>query len=100
MLLYRTADGPVVAEAGEARRVPIDDWDVLVNHHDLSSVLSSALTRGEPARLPELPLAPIERQELWAAGVTYERSRSARMEESEKTGGADFYDRVYVAERP
>jgi 2-dehydro-3-deoxy-D-arabinonate dehydratase len=45
-------------------------------------------------------LAPIGSQEVWAAGVTYYRSRSARMEESKSAGGGDFYDRVYSAERP
>ena len=45
-------------------------------------------------------LAPIGSQEVWAAGVTYYRSRTARMEESEVSGGATFYDKVYVAERP
>ena len=45
-------------------------------------------------------LAPIGRQEVWAAGVTYLRSRDARMEESKESGGATFYDKVYVAERP
>ena len=39
-------------------------------------------------------------QEVWAAGVTYYRSRSARIEESKDAGGGDFYDRVYAAERP
>jgi 2-dehydro-3-deoxy-D-arabinonate dehydratase len=43
-------------------------------------------------------LAPVDSQEVWASGVTYERSKVARMEESE--GGGDFYDRVYDAERP
>jgi 2-dehydro-3-deoxy-D-arabinonate dehydratase len=43
-------------------------------------------------------LAPLDRQEVWAAGVTYLRSKVARMEESE--GGGSFYDRVYDAERP
>ena len=43
-------------------------------------------------------LAPVDAQEVWAAGVTYERSKVARMEESES--GGDFYDRVYEAERP
>jgi 2-dehydro-3-deoxy-D-arabinonate dehydratase len=43
-------------------------------------------------------LAPIDRQEVWAAGVTYIRSRQARMDESESA--ARFYDRVYAAERP
>jgi 2-dehydro-3-deoxy-D-arabinonate dehydratase len=44
-------------------------------------------------------LAPVDgRTEVWAAGVTYERSRAARMTESEHA--ADVYDRVYAAERP
>ena len=45
-------------------------------------------------------LAPIGSQEVWAAGVTYFRSRSARIEESKSAGGGDFYDRVYHAHRP
>jgi len=54
--------------------------------------------------LPRIPLdkvkilAPVERQEVWAAGVTYLRSKTARMEESEFSANA--YDRVYAAERP
>jgi 2-dehydro-3-deoxy-D-arabinonate dehydratase len=44
--------------------------------------------------------APIVEQEVWAAGVTYFRSRGARMEESKEAGGGNFYDRVYSAERP
>lgn len=43
-------------------------------------------------------LAPVERQEVWAAGVTYLRSKAARMEESQFSANA--YDRVYSAERP
>ena len=43
-------------------------------------------------------LAPLAPEEIWAAGVTYERSRSARVEESESA--ADVYDLVYEAERP
>lgn len=52
------------------------------------------------APLPDAPhlLAPIDTQEVWAAGVTYTRSREARMEESEAS--ADVYARVYDAERP
>lgn len=42
--------------------------------------------------------APVERQEVWAAGVTYLRSKTARMEESNFSATA--YDRVYAAERP
>jgi 2-dehydro-3-deoxy-D-arabinonate dehydratase len=43
-------------------------------------------------------LPPIDRQEVWAAGVTYKRSKAARMEES--VGAANFYDKVYDAARP
>lgn len=43
-------------------------------------------------------LAPVDHQEVWAAGVTYKRSQVARMEESES--GADHYDKVYTADRP
>ncbi len=50
-------------------------------------------------KLSELNLlAPVEQQEVWAAGVTYLRSKTARMEESEFSANA--YDRVYAAERP
>jgi 2-dehydro-3-deoxy-D-arabinonate dehydratase len=45
-------------------------------------------------------LPPIDRQEVWAAGVTYLRSKTAREEESATAGGASFYDRVYTAPRP
>lgn len=43
-------------------------------------------------------LPPVERQEIWAAGVTYRRSKAARMEESDFSANA--YDKVYAAERP
>ena len=43
-------------------------------------------------------LPPIDRQEVWAAGVTYKRSKAARMEESE--AAASCYDRVYESDRP
>lgn len=50
---------------------------------------------------PEIPFQPpIGDQEIWASGVTYFRSRTARMEEAETAGGDVFYDKVYDAERP
>src|SRR5262249_15113870 len=45
-------------------------------------------------------LAPVDTQEVWAAGVTYIRSKVAREEESAGTGGSRFYDLVYTAPRP
>jgi 2-dehydro-3-deoxy-D-arabinonate dehydratase len=56
-------------------------------------------TKSNPIALDEITLLPpIDRQEVWAAGVTYKRSQVARMEESET--GASHYDRVYTADRP
>src|SRR5215472_5040544 len=80
-------------------------FDELVTRDDLEAFLTSAAKKlrviDRPAdTLPEGLMAPIGSQEVWAAGVTYHRSRDARMEESESAGGGDFYDRVYHAERP
>ncbi|MEO7597449.1 MAG: fumarylacetoacetate hydrolase family protein, partial [Opitutus sp.] len=52
----------------------------------------------EPA--PDSLRKPMGQQEVWAAGVTYLRSKKARMEESKDGGGGSFYDRVYEADRP
>jgi 2-dehydro-3-deoxy-D-arabinonate dehydratase len=58
---------------------------------------AAATTAGEPVPDGSLVLAPVDRQEVWAAGVTYLRSHAARAEEStERT----VYDRVYEADRP
>jgi 2-dehydro-3-deoxy-D-arabinonate dehydratase len=63
-----------------------------------ASLAFGDLLAAEPE--PSVPhlLPPIDLQEVWAAGVTYSRSKVARMEESE--GAARFYDRVYDADRP
>jgi 2-dehydro-3-deoxy-D-arabinonate dehydratase len=62
----------------------------------LRQISQSGLPR---VALSEVQLcAPVERQEVWAAGVTYLRSKTARMEESDFSATA--YDKVYVAERP
>jgi 2-dehydro-3-deoxy-D-arabinonate dehydratase len=58
---------------------------------------AAATTGGDPLEAGTTVLAPVQGQEVWAAGVTYASSRAARNEES---GGADHYDRVYAAERP
>ena len=62
--------------------------------------LEQATAQGLPSlRVEDVRiLAPVERQEVWAAGVTYLRSKKARMDESDFSASA--YDRVYEAERP
>jgi 2-dehydro-3-deoxy-D-arabinonate dehydratase len=96
----------VNTEAGEVRLL---DLTQIENCHSLSDVLHAPDPAGlanflvDPNIAPLDPsavqlLAPIDRQEVWAAGVTYKRSQVARMEESET--GASHYDRVYTADRP
>lgn len=78
----------------------VDSLETLLERPDLESFVHAAEAKGEPGRpLTEVRLlAPVEAQEVWAAGVTYLRSKAARMEESEFSANA--YDRVYAAERP
>ena len=99
MRLYRTPQGPVVEHQGEFHPVA-QDWDALVNHADLLGYLRHSAERSVGESRIEHVLAPIGSQEVWAAGVAYYRSRTARLEESKAGGGASFYDRVYEAERP
>ena len=104
MKLYKTTRGPVIEADGVRHLAPVSDWDALFNHDDLASALAEMTRHAAPVPadfdLATETLAPIGRQEVWAAGVTYFRSRSARMEESKSSGGGDFYDRVYNADRP
>ncbi|MGC2637827.1 MAG: fumarylacetoacetate hydrolase family protein [Acidobacteriaceae bacterium] len=101
MILYRTKNGWVVEQDG--RMHPVErSLDELLQREDLQAYLQSLLEAGAaPAtQHRHALLAPIGTQEVWAAGVTYIRSREARMEESKDAGGGSFYDRVYSAERP
>lgn len=100
MKLYRTAGGWLAENDSRYYKLPADTERSLLGRDDLSSHLDSLLPSLEPAAPPASLLAPIESQEVWAAGVTYFRSRTARMEESKAAGGGDFYDRVYSADRP
>jgi 2-dehydro-3-deoxy-D-arabinonate dehydratase len=76
------------------------DWQQLATRDDLAEFLKVQLGETRDGAAPNTLLAPIGEQEVWAAGVTYYRSRTARMEESRAVGGGDFYDRVYHAARP
>jgi 2-dehydro-3-deoxy-D-arabinonate dehydratase len=95
-----------VVDDGHVRFLDLEDYlglrslsDVL--HADNPASLARSLIDDEARRVPlnELTLLPpIDRQEVWAAGVTYKRSREAR--ERESVGAARFYDLVYTAARP
>jgi 2-dehydro-3-deoxy-D-arabinonate dehydratase len=86
-------------EGSSGRTIPVPAQNGLTIREDLYEYLRN-LVDAESAPLGETLLPPIESQEVWAAGVTYYRSRTARMAEAETAGGGDFYDRVYNAERP
>src|SRR5947209_5658645 len=102
MKLFRTAAGSFVEEDGRYFGLDGVDWDELLARDDLADHLRGLIAgkSGENGLAGTGLLAPIEHQEVWAAGVTYYRSRGARMEESQDAGGGDFYDRVYTAKRP
>ena len=98
MKLYRTPEGWAVESQGKWHALPASPG--LTLREDLYAHLASHLTKGDGTAAPAHILAPMENQEIWAAGVTYFLSREARMEESKSAGGGDFYSRVYNAARP
>jgi len=101
MKLYKTNQGIIIESADKFYLSNTNNWDLYINQDNLFEKLTT-----EIQSLPEILwdyegiLAPISNQEIWASGVTYLRSREARMEESQESGGADFYAKVYEAERP
>lgn len=106
MKLYRTETRFFVEDNGNYYLGPGVPWDNFVLHEDLTEFITSFVREAHPvskeraAELQQQIMAPIVGQEVWAAGVTYFRSRDARMEESKSAGGGDFYRRVYDAARP
>jgi 2-dehydro-3-deoxy-D-arabinonate dehydratase len=101
--VFRTATDVLVEAHGRYRRLPktLGLDEIFAADEPLRRVLDALVEAPEVATPePAVLRAPIESQEVWAAGVTYLRSRTARMAESKAAGGGDFYDRVYEAERP
>jgi 2-dehydro-3-deoxy-D-arabinonate dehydratase len=107
MHIFRTATGVVVDDGGRYVTVPQSalTWDQIFQAVDPRATVAAAVevassTPHTGRYDPRAVLPPTEHQEVWAAGVTYYRSRDARMEESQAAGGGDFYALVYEAERP
>jgi 2-dehydro-3-deoxy-D-arabinonate dehydratase len=102
MLLYRTDVGLVLGTEGRSLSLADLTFDELLQDPSpVARLASHARTAQEvDGATPQVLLAPIGSQEVWAAGVTYYRSRDARMDEARESGGATFYDRVYDADRP
>src|SRR4051812_42144252 len=106
MHLYKTTKGNVLKYNGKSFLMT-GSWDELINQENLyshlvHSIISAQIMADEKSDdyISKYILPPIGSQEVWAAGVTYLRSRDARMEESKESGAADVYQKVYDAERP
>jgi 2-dehydro-3-deoxy-D-arabinonate dehydratase len=105
MKIYNTKRGIIIEHQDNYFLSHEPDWNTFINRTKLfSKILEEVRTLSpEPALAdfskPNL-LPPISKQEVWASGVTYLRSREARIEESKGAGGGDFYARVYEAPRP
>jgi 2-dehydro-3-deoxy-D-arabinonate dehydratase len=106
MHLYRSHSGNILVHNNGAFVID-KEWDEILAADDLrADLLRLAGTAKkidnntfEQSKYSGL-LPPIGKQEVWAAGVTYLRSRDARMDESKESGGSDFYQKVYTADRP
>jgi 2-dehydro-3-deoxy-D-arabinonate dehydratase len=105
MKLYKTQAGILIERENRFYRFPDESWDSFVNDDRLHAKVADRTRSVRPISdwrsiLDTALEPPIHSQELWAAGVTYIRSKVGRQEEAESAGGSDFYARVYEAERP
>src|SRR5687767_11624627 len=100
--IYKTASDILLEQEENVFVSQSKNWDEYINrdnlyHHLLEEIKTLRPVTKSGWMKTQLPVAPIGSQEIWAAGVTYLRSKVARMEESEESGGATFYDKVYDA---
>jgi 2-dehydro-3-deoxy-D-arabinonate dehydratase len=104
MKIFKTTDSIIIERDSNHYFKEGLDWDNFINAELLVDHIESILPSFKRIDTTEFNtlkiLAPVSKQEVWAAGVTYLRSRDARMEESKNSGGDSFYDKVYLAERP
>ena len=104
---FQTGEGPArvglvcddtsvldLSPAGVESLEPLLEAEGFSNH--MTRLISQTQTRYGLRNVRLLP--PVEQQEVWAAGVTYLRSKKARMDESKDSSSS--YDKVYEAERP
>lgn len=101
--LFHTPNGTLIqsSESNLTKFAQSTSWDELINQEDLYTSCSLLFEKANVTDFNQHEiLPPVHTQEIWAAGVTYLRSKVARMEESKESGGDTFYDKVYSAERP
>lgn len=101
MKIYKSSNNIIIESEGKHYLADTKDWNFLVNQDNLHKKLKEQVKASDEINWTgEMLQAPIGTQEIWAAGVTYYRSREARMEESKESGADVFYSKVYEAERP
>ena len=103
MRIYKSREGAIIQKGNHFFLKNVTDWDNFLNRKGLFIALEKDIEKMNPSIDSILGielLPPMGNQEIWASGVTYMRSKEARMEESKKAGGGTFYDRVYDAVRP
>ena len=102
--VYRSSEATLLVEGNQVVSRAQFSFDALFQAENAVAFLRDAMREGTPVEAAACErdawLPPLEHQEIWAAGVTYYRSKEARMEESEQSGGDVFYDLVYDAKRP
>jgi 2-dehydro-3-deoxy-D-arabinonate dehydratase len=101
--LFRTPHGTLIqsSDSNLTKFTQATHWDDLINQDHLFEVCKILFDKATETDFNQYEiLPPVGQQEIWAAGVTYLRSKVARMEESKESGGDTFYDKVYSAERP
>lgn len=103
MKIYKAKGGIIIDKDDKLYLAHSENWETFINDDDLVGKIEDlimVLKERDDVEIADL-LPPIgDRQELWACGVTYLRSKVGRQEESKASGGADFYAKVYEAERP
>jgi 2-dehydro-3-deoxy-D-arabinonate dehydratase len=105
MKLFKTKKGILIENDKQFFLLNNEGWDEFVNDDHLYKKMKSIVQKLKNVKdvdeiMKSQLEAPIQSQELWAAGVTYLKSRIERQGESKDAGGGDFYARVYEAERP
>ncbi|HTH82324.1 MAG TPA: fumarylacetoacetate hydrolase family protein [Mucilaginibacter sp.] len=105
MKIYNTKKGIIINNNEQLFLSAETNWDMFINRQYLFQKVNGEIEDLQhndslSDTIENELLAPIAGQEVWASGVTYFRSRTARIEESKDAGGGTFYDRVYHADRP
>lgn len=105
MKVYKTQKSILIEHRELFYLLEDEDWNRFINDDNLFEKIERLIFSHEPVDGGMEIIAnglepPLDRQEIWASGVTYYNSKLGREEESKEAGADDFYARVYDADRP